>query len=186
MSYNDIKSQTESKMSKGIESFKTVLSKVRTGRASTSLLEHLLVDYYGNPTLITQVASLTLADARTISVTPWEKTMLGPVEKAIRESNLGLNPLNKGTVILVPLPALSEERRNEMVKIVKSDGEDAKIAIRNHRRDANEQLKKLSKAKEITEDQEKQGQAHVQKLTDRFIAEIDQLVDSKEKEVLKV
>ncbi len=186
MSYNDIKSQTESKMSKGIDSFKSTISKVRTGRASTSLLEHLLVDYYGKPTLISQVASLTLVDARTISVTPWEKTMLVPVEKAIRESNLGLNPLNKGTVILVPLPALSEERRNEMIKIVKSNGEDAKIAIRNHRRDANEQLKKLSKAKEITEDQEKQGQAHVQKLTDRFIVEIDHLVNTKEKELLKI
>jgi ribosome recycling factor len=186
LSYNDIKSQTESKMSKGIDSFKSTISKVRTGRASTSLLEHLLVDYYGNPTLISQVASLTLVDARTISVTPWEKTMLVPVEKAIRESNLGLNPLNKGTVILVPLPALSEERRNEMIKIVKSNGEDAKIAIRNHRRDANEQLKKLSKAKEITEDQEKQGQAHVQKLTDRFIVEIDHLVNTKEKELLKI
>ena len=186
MSYNDIKSQTESKMSKGIDSFKSTISKVRTGRASTSLLEHLLVDYYGTPTLISQVASLTLVDARTISVTPWEKTMLVPVEKTIRESNLGLNPLNKGTVILVPLPALSEERRNEMIKIVKSNGEDAKIAIRNHRRDANEQLKKLSKAKEITEDQEKQGQAHVQKLTDRFIVEIDHLVNTKEKELLKI
>jgi len=186
LSYNDIKSQTESKMSKGIDSFKSTISKVRTGRASTSLLEHLLVDYYGTPTLISQVASLTLVDARTISVTPWEKTMLVPVEKTIRESNLGLNPLNKGTVILVPLPALSEERRNEMIKIVKSNGEDAKIAIRNHRRDANEQLKKLSKAKEITEDQEKQGQAHVQKLTDRFIVEIDHLVNTKEKELLKI
>lgn len=173
-------------MSKGIDSFKSTISKVRTGRASTSLLEHLLVDYYGTPTLISQVASLTLVDARTISVTPWEKTMLVPVEKTIRESNLGLNPLNKGTVILVPLPALSEERRNEMIKIVKSNGEDAKIAIRNHRRDANEQLKKLSKAKEITEDQEKQGQAHVQKLTDRFIVEIDHLVNTKEKELLKI
>lgn len=186
MNYNDIKSQTESKMSKGVDSFKSTISKVRTGRASTSLLEHLLVDYYGNPTLISQVASLTLVDARTISVTPWEKTMLVPVEKAIRESNLGLNPLNKGTVILVPLPALSEERRNEMIKIVKSNGEDAKIAIRNHRRDANEQLKKLAKAKEITEDQEKQGQVHVQKLTDRFIVEIDQLVSNKEQELLKI
>jgi len=173
-------------MSKSIDSFKTALSKIRTGRASTSLLENLLVDYYGSLTLISQVASLTLADARTISVVPWEKTMLGPVEKAIRESNLGLNPLNKGTVIMVPMPLLSEERRNEMVKIVKSDGEDAKIVIRNHRRDANDQLKKLVKAKELTEDQEKQGQAHIQKLTDHFIAEIDQLVDSKEKEVLKV
>jgi ribosome recycling factor len=173
-------------MSKSIDSFKTALSKIRTGRASTSLLENLLVDYYGSLTLISQVASLTLADARTISVVPWEKTMLGPVEKAIRESNLGLNPLNKGTVIMVPMPLLSEERRNEMVKIVKSDGEDAKIVVRNHRRDANDQLKKLVKAKELTEDQEKQGQAHVQKLTDHFIAEIDQLVDSKEKEVLKV
>lgn len=173
-------------MSKSIDSFKTALSKIRTGRASTSLLENLLVDYYGSLTLISQVASLTLADARTISVVPWEKTMLGPVEKAIRESNLGLNPLNKGTVIMVPMPLLSEERRNEMVKIVKSDGEDAKIVVRNHRRDANDQLKKLVKAKELTEDQEKQGQAHIQKLTDHFIAEIDQLVDSKEKEVLKV
>lgn len=186
MSYADIKSQTEYKMIKGIESFKTALSKIRTGRANTSLLEHLLVDYNGDPTLISHVASLTLADARTISITPWEKTMLGPVEKAIRESNLGLNPLNKGTVILVPLPTLSEERRNEMVKIVKSNGEDARIVIRNHRRDANDQLKKLVKAKGITEDQEKQGQAHVQKLTDRFILEIDQLVDSKEKEILKI
>lgn len=186
MNYNDIKSQTESKMSKSIDAFKIALSKIRTGRASTSLLEHLHVEYYGNPIIISQVASLSLADARTIAITPWEKNMFGPVEKAVRESSLGLNPLNKGTVILVPLPALSEERRNEMVKIVKSDGEDAKIAIRNHRRDANDQLKKLVKAKEITEDQEKQGQAHVQKLTDRFIVEIDKLVDDKEKEVLKV
>jgi ribosome recycling factor len=173
-------------MSKGIDAFKIDLSKIRTGRASTSLLEDLLVDYYGNPTPINQIASLSLADSRTISVTPWEKTMLGPVEKTIRESNLGLNPLNKGIVILVPLPGLTEERRKEMVKIIKSCGEDAKITIRNHRRDANDQLKKLVKSKEITEDQEKQGQVHVQKLTDRFITEIDQLITNKEKELLKV
>ncbi len=173
-------------MQKSIDTLKADLSKVRTGRAHTGILDHVMVDYYGTPTQITQVASVTLMDARTISVQPWEKKMLPVIEKAIRESDLGLNPSSVGDLIRVPTPALTEERRKEMVKLVKTEGENAKIAVRNIRRDANEVLKKLLKDKTISEDDERRAQEDVQKLTDKFVAEIDKLVVEKEKEVMTV
>jgi ribosome recycling factor len=161
-------------------------TKIRTGRAHTGLLEHILVDYYGTPTQLPQVASITLVDARTIGVTPWEKKMVASVEKAIRESDLGLNPATSGDLIRVPMPALTEERRRELTKLVRSEAEDAKIAVRNIRRDAIEQFKKLTKEKLISEDDERRGQDDTQKLTDRFVAEIDKLSSQKEAEVMTV
>jgi ribosome recycling factor len=186
MSVADVKKNTDQKMQKSIETLKTDLAKVRTGRAHVGMLDHVQVDYYGTPTHINQVANVTLLDARTIGVQPWEKKMIATVEKAIRESDLGLNPSTQGDVIRVPTPALTEERRKEMVKLVKSEAEDAKIAIRNIRRDANEGLKKLLKDKAISEDDERRAQDDVQKLTDKFVAEVDKLVADKEKEVLTV
>lgn len=186
MSVADVKKNTDQKMQKSIETLKTDLAKVRTGRAHVGMLDHVQVDYYGTPTHINQVANVTLLDARTIGVQPWEKKMIATVEKAIRESDLGLNPSTQGDVIRVPTPALTEERRKEMVKLVKSEAEDAKIAIRNIRRDANEGLKKLLKDKAISEDDERRAQDDVQKLTDKFVAEVDKLVTEKEKEVLTV
>lgn len=186
MSVADVKKNTEQKMQKSIETLKSNLSKVRTGRAHVGMLDHVQVDYYGTPTHITQVANVTLLDARTIGVQPWEKKMIATVEKAIRESDLGLNPSTQGDVIRVPTPALTEERRKEMVKLVKSEAEDAKIAVRNIRRDANEVLKKLLKDKAISEDDERRAQEDVQKLTDKFVTEIDKLIAEKEKEVLTV
>jgi ribosome recycling factor len=186
MSVADVKKNTDQKMQKSIETLKTDLAKVRTGRAHVGMLDHVQVDYYGTPTHINQVANVTLLDARTIGVQPWEKKMIATVEKAIRESDLGLNPSTQGDVIRVPTPALTEERRKEMVKLVKNEAEDAKIAIRNIRRDANEGLKKLLKDKAISEDDERRAQDDVQKLTDKFVAEVDKLVAEKEKEVLTV
>jgi len=186
MSVADVKKNTDQKMQKSIETLKTDLAKVRTGRAHVGMLDHVQVDYYGTPTHINQVANVTLLDARTIGVQPWEKKMISTVEKAIRESDLGLNPSTQGDVIRVPTPALTEERRKEMVKLVKNEAEDAKIAIRNIRRDANEGLKKLLKDKAISEDDERRAQDDVQKLTDKFVAEVDKLVAEKEKEVLTV
>ena len=186
MSVADVKKNTDQKMQKSIETLKNDLAKVRTGRAHVGMLDHVQVDYYGTPTHINQVANVTLLDARTIGVQPWEKKMIATVEKAIRESDLGLNPSTHGDVIRVPTPALTEERRKEMVKLVKNEAEDAKIAIRNIRRDANEGLKKLLKDKAISEDDERRAQDDVQKLTDKFVAEVDKLVAEKEKEVLTV
>ncbi len=186
MTVADVKKTTEQKMLKSIETLKADLSKVRTGRAHTGILDHVMVDYYGSPTQISQVANVTLLDARTIGVQPWEKKLGPAIEKAIRESDLGLNPSTVGEVIRVPTPALTEERRKEMVKLVKTEGENAKIAIRNIRRDANEGLKKLLKDKAISEDDERRAQDDVQKLTDKFVAEIDKLVVDKEKEVMTV
>jgi ribosome recycling factor len=186
MTVADVKKTTEQKMNKSIETLKADLAKVRTGRAHIGILDHVRVDYYGNPTQISQVANITLIDARTIGVQPWEKKMVGAIEKAIRESDLGLNPATQGDLIRVPTPPLTEERRKEMVKLVKTEAEDAKIAVRNIRRDANEGLKKLLKDKAISEDDERRAQDDVQKLTDRFVAEIDKLVAEKEKEVLTV
>jgi ribosome recycling factor len=186
MTVADVKKTTEQKMNKSIETLKADLAKVRTGRAHAGILDHVKVDYYGNPTQLSQVANITLIDARTIGVQPWEKKMVGAIEKAIRESDLGLNPATQGDVIRVPTPPLTEERRKEMVKLVKTEAEDAKIAVRNIRRDANEGLKKLLKDKSISEDDERRAQDDVQKLTDRFVAEIDKLVAEKEKEVLTV
>ena len=186
MTVADVKKNTEQKMQKSIDTLKADLAKVRTGRAHAGILDHVQVDYYGTPTHISQVANITLLDARTIGVQPWEKKMIATIEKAIRESDLGLNPSTQGDLIRVPTPALTEERRKEMVKLCKSEAEDAKIAVRNIRRDANEVLKKLLKDKAISEDDERRAQDDVQKLTDKFVAEIDKLVAEKEKEVLTV
>jgi ribosome recycling factor len=173
-------------MQKSIEALKTDLAKIRTGRAHTGLLDHVQVDYYGSMVPISQVANVTLVDARTIGVQPWEKKMVQAVEKAIREADLGLNPATMGDIIRVPTPALTEERRKELTKVVKGEGEDAKVAVRNLRRDANEQLKKLVKDKAISEDDERRGGDEVQKLTDKFVAEIDKLVAEKDKEIMTV
>lgn len=186
MTTQEIINNADQKMHKSIESFKGSLAKIRTGRAHTGLLEHIQVDYYGNPTPISQVAAMGLADARTITVTPWEKPMVAVVEKAIRDSDLGLNPATQGNVIRVPMPALTEERRKDLVKLVKSEGEEAKIAIRNLRRDANEALKKLTKDKLISEDDERRSQEDIQKRTDKNVAEVDKLVQDKEKEIMTV
>ncbi len=182
----DIKKNVEQKMSKSLEALKVDLGKIRTGRAHTGLLDHVMVDYYGNPTAINQVANVTLADARTIGVQPYEKNMVGPIEKAIRDSDLGLNPATNGEMIRVPMPMLTEERRRDLIKVVKSEGEDAKIAVRNIRRDANEQLKKLLKNKEVSEDDERRAQDEVQKLTDRFVTEIDKALQIKEADLMAV
>ena len=186
MSVADVKKNAEQKMQKSIEALKADLAKIRTGRAHTGLLDHVQVDYYGSMVPISQVANVTLVDARTIGVQPWEKKMVQAVEKAIREADLGLNPATMGDIIRVPTPALTEERRKELTKVVKGEGEDAKVAVRNLRRDANEQLKKLVKDKAISEDDERRGGDDVQKLTDKFVAEIDKLVGDKEKEVMTV
>ena len=186
MSAAQIKTNADQKMQKSIEAFKANLAKIRTGRANPGILEHIMVDYYGNPTPISQVANLGLADARTINVTPWEKNMVVVVEKAIRDSDLGLNPATQGVVIRVPMPPLTEERRKELTKVVKSEGEETKIAIRNLRRDANEHLKRLIKDKEISEDEERRAQDEIQKLTDRFVTDVDKLVVEKDKEIMTV
>jgi ribosome recycling factor len=186
MTVVDVKKNAEQKMHKSIETLKADLAKVRTGRAHTGILDHIQVDYYGSPTQITQVANVTLLDARTIGVQPWEKKMVAVIEKAIRESDLGLNPSTQGDMIRVPTPALTEERRKEIVKLVKGEGEDAKVAIRNIRRDGNEALKKLLKDKACSEDDERRAQDEVQKLTDKFVAEVDKLIAEKEKELLTV
>ena len=179
----EVKQSAEQKMAKSMESLKLALSKIRTGRAHTGLLENLPVEYYGNPTPLSQVANLTLIDARTIGVSPWEKNMFAVVEKAIRESDLGLNPANSGDIIRVPMPALTEERRRELTKVVRTDGEEGKVAIRNVRRDANEQLKKMVKDKLISEDEERRTQDDVQKLTDKYIGLIDEALKQKEVEI---
>ncbi len=186
MNISDIKKNAETKMSKSVDSLKTDLAKVRTGRANPGILDHVQVDYYGNPTPINQVANITLIDGRTISVQPWEKKMVNAVEKAIRDSDLGLNPSSVGDIIRVPMPPLTEERRKEMVKLVKTEGEDAKIAVRNIRRDANEYLKKMVKDKACSEDEERRAQDDIQKLTDRYVKQIDALLVEKEKEVMTV
>jgi ribosome recycling factor len=186
MTVVDVKKTAEQKMHKSIETLKADLAKVRTGRAHVGILDHVMVDYYGTPTQITQVANVTLIDARTIGVQPWEKKMVSVVEKAIRESDLGLNPSTQGDLIRVPTPPLTEERRKEIVKVVKGEGEDSKVAIRNIRRDANEALKKLLKDKACSEDDERRAQDDVQKLTDKFVSEVDKLIADKEKELLTV
>lgn len=182
----DIKKSTEAKMDQSIQAFKNNLTKIRTGRANPALLDTVQVDYYGSMVPISQVANVSLIDARTIGVQPWEKGMGAKIEKAIRESDLGLNPASMGDLIRVPMPPMSEERRKEMTKLVRHEGENAKIAIRNLRRDANEHVKKLVKDKQASEDDQKRAEADVQKVTDRHIAEIDQLVHSKEQEILAV
>ena len=182
----DIKKTTEQKMIKSLETLKADFGKVRTGRAHTGILDHVTVEYYGNPTLVNQVANITLIDARTIGVQPWEKKMIPVVEKAIRDSDLGLNPSTNGDMIRVPMPMLTEERRRDLIKVVKGEAENAKVAVRNVRRDANEHLKKLLKDKQISEDDERRAQDDVQKLTDRFVAEIDKALQAKETDLLAV
>jgi len=182
----EIKKSAEQKMQKSLEALKLDLGKIRTGRAHTGLLDHVTVDYYGNPTAINQVASINLADARTITIAPWEKKMLGAIEKAIRNSDLGLNPATVGELIRVPMPPLTEERRRDLTKVVKHEGEAARVAMRNIRRDANAHLKDLLKEKKIAEDEEHRGQDDIQKLTDRYIAEIDKLLQAKEAELMAV
>jgi len=182
----DIKKVAEQKMKKSLEALKADLAKVRTGRAHTGILDHVMVDYYGTPTAIPQVANVTLIDARTIGVSPWEKKMAHAVEKAIRDSDLGLNPSTMGEMVRVPMPALTEERRRDLTKIVKGEGETAKVAVRNVRRDANTQLKELLKKKSVAEDDERRAQDEVQKLTDRHIAEIDKALQAKEAELMAV
>ncbi|MFN0182686.1 MAG: ribosome recycling factor [Aquabacterium sp.] len=186
MTIADTRRNAEVKMAKTIETFKQELSKVRTGRAHPGLLDQVHVEYYGSMLPISQVANVSLLDARTISVQPWEKGMGQKIDKAIRESDLGLNPSAQGDLIRVPMPALTEERRRDLTKVVRHAGEDAKIAVRNLRRDANEHLKKLLKDKLVAEDEERRAQDEVQKLTDRMVAEIDKLVHAKEAEIMAV
>lgn len=186
MSVADVKRSSEQKMQKSLESLRNALSRIRTGRAHAGLLDHVHVDYYGSMVPLSQVANVTVQDARSISVQPWEKKMVSVIDKAIRESELGLNPVTVGELIRVPMPPLSEERRRELAKVCKSEGEQAKVAVRNLRREANEQLKKLLKDKAISEDDERRAQEDVQKLTDRHIAEVDKQIAAKEQEILTV
>ena len=183
---NDVKMSAELKMQKSLEAFKTDLLKVRTGRAHTGILDHVMVDYYGSPVPISQVANVTWLDARTIGVQPWEKPMLAKVEKAIRDSDLGLNPASMGEIIRVPMPMLTEERRKDLIKVVRGEAENARVAVRNIRRDANTDFKNLLKDKAITEDDERRGQDEIQKLTDKYTAEIDKALAAKETDLLAV
>jgi len=186
MTIADIRKNAEQKMARSIESFKGELQKIRTGRAHPGILDQVQVDYYGSLLPISQVANVTLLDARTITVQPWEKGMGAKIERAIRESDLGLNPSAQGDLLRVPMPALTEERRRDLTKVVRNAGEDAKVAVRNLRRDANDQAKKLTKDKAISEDDERRSLEEVQKLTDRTIAEIDKLIAAKEAEIMAV
>jgi len=182
----DILKDAEDRMQKSIQSMRGEMAKIRTGRASPAVIEHLSVDYYGTATPINQVANITVQDARTLGVQPWEKNMVAVVERAIMEANLGFNPVTAGDLIRIPMPPLTEERRREMVKIASGEGENGKIAVRNIRRDANSDFKSLLKEKEIGEDEEKRAEDLVQKLTDKFVAEIDEIVKEKEAEILTV
>jgi ribosome recycling factor len=182
----DVKKTTEQKMKKTLETLKGDLGKVRTGRAHSGLLDHIVVDYYGTPTPIPQVANVTLIDSRTIGVSPWDKKMAGAIEKAIRDSDLGLNPATMGETVRVPMPALTEERRKDLIKVVRHEGENARVAVRNVRRDANNHLKDLLKQKKVAEDEERRAQDDIQKLTDRHIAEIDKLLQQKEADLLAI
>ncbi len=186
MTKEGIVKDARARMKKSIEAVSEELAKIRTGRANTSLLDHITVEYYGNPTPLNQVATVSVLDARTLSVNPWEKKMIPVVEKAIQEADLGLNPASAGEVIRVPLPALTEERRKEMNKLVRQEGENGKVAIRNIRRDANAHLKELMKNKEIAEDEEKRALDEIQKLTDDNVAKIDEMLAEKEKQILEV
>ncbi len=182
----EITEDAKTRMGKSVEALKTELAKLRTGRAHPSLLDHITVDYYGAQTPLSQVANVAVEDARTLTVTPWEKSMVPVIEKAILESDLGLNPNTAGTVMRIPLPPLTEERRKDMIRIVRQEAEQARVAIRNIRRDANHHLKELTKEKEISEDEERRAQEGIQKLTDRFIAEVDKLLEAKEKELMEI
>ncbi len=182
----EIIQDAESRMSKTVEALTTALKKIRTGRAHPSLLDSIRVDYYGSPTQLNQVANISVEDGRTLNVSPWEKDMVPVIEKAIMTSDLGLNPATAGTVIRLPMPALTEETRRDLVKTVKSEGEHSKVALRNIRRDANSDLKDLLKEKEISEDEERKAQDDIQKLTDKYIAKIEQQLAAKEKELMEV
>ena len=182
----ELKKTAEQKMQKSIDALKADLGKVRTGRAHTGILDHVQVDYYGSPVPISQVASVTLIDARTIGVQPWEKPLVAKIEKAIRDSDLGLNPAAQGELIRVPMPPLTEERRRELIKVIKHEGENAKVALRNLRRDANNHLKDALKKKEISEDDERRTQDEIQKLTDRYVQEVDKLLAEKEKDLMAI
>ena len=182
----DIAKRTRERMQKSIESLKHELAKIRTGRAHPSLLEHVKVDYYGSEVPISQVANVTIEDSRTLTVTPWEKTMVQAVDKAIRSSDLGLNPATTGLVIRVPMPPLTEQRRKELIKVVRHEGEGGKVAIRNIRRDANAEIKTALKEKQISEDQERRVEEQIQKLTDQSIKEIDVLLDEKEADLMAI
>ncbi len=186
MSIADTKSNAEARMQQSVASLKHNLTRIRTGRANPALLDTVQVDYYGSMVPISQVANVSLLDARTISVQPWEKGMGAKIEKAIRESDLGLNPASMGELIRVPMPMMTEERRKELTKVVRGEGENAKVAIRNLRRDANEGVKKLVKDKQASEDEQKRAEADIQKVTDRYIAEVDQVVGAKEQDLLAV
>lgn len=183
---NDIKNDSEKRMQKAIESLRIDLSKIRTGRANAGLLDHVQVDYYGNLTPLNQVANVTASDSRTLMVTPWEKSMVAAVEKAILVANLGLNPATSGNAIRVPMPALTEDRRKELIKVVRAEGEQSKVTIRNARRDANNHLKELVKDKAISEDDERRAGEVIQKLTDKYIAEVDSILVDKEKELMEI
>jgi len=182
----ELKKNTEQKMQKSLESLKTDLGKVRTGRAHIGILDHVQVEYYGSMVPLSQVANVTLMDARTLGVQPWEKPMVAKVEKAIRDADLGLNPATMGELIRVPMPPLTEERRKELIKVVKGEGENAKVAVRNLRRDANNSLKEALKKKEVSEDDERRAQDEIQKLTDRYVAEVDKLLVEKEKDLMAI
>jgi len=183
---DEITQDAGSRMAKSVESLKTELTKIRTGRAHPSLLDQVMVDYYGSPTPIKQVANVVAEDSRTLAVTPWEKPMVAAIEKAIMTANLGLNPASQGTVIRVPMPPLTEERRRDLVKVVKAEGEGAKVAVRNIRRDANSDFKDLLKEKEISEDESRKAEDGIQKLTDKYVAEIDNVLEAKEKEMMEI
>ncbi len=183
---NELKKDAETRMGKSVEALKNDLSKIRTGRAHTSLLDHITLDYYGSQVPLSQVASISVSDARTLAVTPWEKQMVTPIEKAIMTSDMGLNPMTAGEVIRVPLPPLTEERRKNMIKIVRQEGEGARVAVRNIRRDVLGDFKSLQKDKEITEDEERHAQDDVQKITDRYVAIIDELLKDKEKDLMEI
>ncbi|MCI0507771.1 MAG: ribosome recycling factor [Gammaproteobacteria bacterium] len=182
----EIIKDAENRMKKSIEALKIDLTKLRTGRAHTSLLDHITVSYYGNVTPLSQVASITVSDPRTLTVSPWEQNMVQAVEKAIMQSDLGLNPVTAGKVIRVPLPPLTEERRKDMIRVVRHEGENARVAIRNIRRDANSELKSLNKDKEITDDELRQAEDVIQKTTDKYVKEVDQVLDAKEKDLMEV
>jgi ribosome recycling factor len=182
----EVKKSTEQKMHKCLDALRADLGKVRTGRAHAGLLDHVSVDYYGTQTPIPKVANVSVLDARTLGVSPWEKKMLGAIEKAIRESDLGLNPASHGDMVRVPMPALTEERRRDLVKVIKHEAENAKVAVRNSRRDANHALKELLKKKAVSEDEERRAQDEIQKLTDKHIADIDKMIAAKEAELIAV
>jgi ribosome recycling factor len=183
---DDIKKDAAIRMNKSLESLQNDFSRIRTGRAHTSLLDHIKVDYYGNASALNQVAKVAIEDSRTLTVTPWEKDMVAPIEKAIMNSDLGLNPSSAGTVIRIPMPPLTEERRKDLVRVVRQEAENARVSVRNIRRDANADLKDLQKEKEISEDEERKGQENIQKVTDEYIGKVDEMLKAKEAELMEV